>query len=57
MLQDDNEEIVARVIYELGDLGKDAGEAVDALKKIAENENTKKELKDLAKTALQKIQE
>lgn len=57
MLQDDNEEIVSRVIYELGDLGKDAGEAVDALKKIAENENTKKELKDLAKTALQKIQE
>lgn len=57
LLQDKNEEIQSRAIYELGDLGKESLQAVDSLKKISEDKNKTKDLRNLAKFALQKIQE
>ena len=55
LLDEQNEEIVSRAVYELGDLGKAASDAIESLKKIAET-TTNKDIKKLANDALQKIQ-
>ena len=55
LLNESNEEIVSRAIYELGDLGKASSDAIEPLKKIAET-TTNKDIKKLAKDAIQKIQ-
>ena len=55
MLKEDNTEIVSRSIYELGDFGKAASDAIEPLKQLIEttkNDDIKKKAKD----ALQKIQ-
>ncbi|WP_372518944.1 HEAT repeat domain-containing protein [Candidatus Ruminimicrobiellum ovillum] len=54
LLQDNNNEIVSRAIYELGDLGKAASGAVAPLKKIVETTQDK-DIKKIASDALQKI--
>ncbi len=55
LLQDTNNEIVSRSIYELGDLGKAASDAVEPLKKIIATTQDK-DIKKIATDALQKIQ-
>ncbi len=55
LLQDTNNEIVSRSIYELGDLGKAASDAVEPLKKIMATTQDK-DIKKIATDALQKIQ-
>ena len=55
LLQDSNTEIVSRSIYELGDLGKAASDAIEPLKKIVATTKDK-DIKKIASDALQKIQ-
>lgn len=55
LLKEDNTEIVSRVIYELGDFGKTASDAVEPLKKLAETTKNS-DIKKIATDALQKIQ-
>lgn len=56
LLNGPNEEIVSRAVYELGDLGKVSFDAIEPLKKLVET-TTNKDIKKLAKDALQKIQQ
>ena len=55
LLQEPNEEIKSRAIYELGDLGKSATQAIEPLKQLMDSTDNK-EIKSLAENALQKIQ-
>ena len=52
---EENEEILSRAIYELGDLGKSASAAIEPLQAIAQ-ETDSREVKTAANDALQKIQ-
>lgn len=55
LLKEDNTEIVSRAIYELGDFGKTASDAIEPLKKIIETTKNA-DIKKIATDALQKIQ-
>ena len=55
MLKENNSEIVSRAIYELGDLGKVASDAINPLKQIVATTQDK-DIKKIASDALQKIQ-
>ena len=55
LLKEDNTEIVSRAIYELGDFGKSASDAIEPLKKIA-GTTKNADIKKIATDALQKIQ-
>ena len=55
LLKEDNTEIVSRTIYELGDFGKAASDAIEPLKKIIETTKNS-DIKKIATDALQKIQ-
>ena len=55
LLKEQNDEIVSRAIFELGDLGDAASVAIDPLKEVAESTENK-DIKKLAIDALQKIQ-
>lgn len=55
LLKENNSEIVSRAIYELGDLGKVASDAINPLKQIVATTQDK-DIKKIASDALQKIQ-
>lgn len=55
LLKEDNAEIVSRAIYELGDFGKTASDAIEPLKQLIETANNN-DIKKKATDALQKIQ-
>ena len=55
LLKEENEEILSRAIYELGDLGKSASAAIEPLKEMVQKTNSR-DVKTMANDALQKIQ-
>ena len=55
LLKENNSEIVSRAIYELGELGKVASDAINPLKQIVATTQDK-DIKKIASDALQKIQ-
>lgn len=56
LLSEKNNEIVSRAVYELGELSGASKDAIEQIKQIENDENRSKELRKLAKEALQKIQ-